>query len=37
MNVISNTTLDQANGWLAAMVAQGYHAPLTDIAVLLKS
>jgi hypothetical protein len=30
-------TLDQANGWLATMSAQGYHAPLTDIAVLIKS
>jgi len=30
-------TLDQANGWLAAMIAQGYHAPLTDLVALLKT
>ncbi|WP_129677888.1 hypothetical protein [Candidatus Chloroploca sp. Khr17] len=29
-------TLDQANGWLAAMIAQGYHAPLTDLSALIQ-
>jgi predicted nucleic acid-binding protein len=30
-------TLEQANALLAMMVAQGYHAPLTDISELVRS
>jgi len=27
--------LAQANGWLEAMIAQGYYAPLTDLSLLI--
>jgi hypothetical protein len=29
-------TLAQANAWLAAMIALGYYAPLTDLGPLIK-
>lgn len=31
------TTLDHANALLATMIAQGYHAPLTDLSPLVQS
>ncbi|MBP1468878.1 hypothetical protein EYB53_024420 [Candidatus Chloroploca sp. M-50] len=31
-----HASLDQANRWLASMMAQGYRSPLTDLASLVK-
>ena len=30
------SSVEQGNVWLAAMIAQGYHAPLTDLTHLLR-